>query len=252
MRDVTRHVLPTILLCLLLSSPVFADEVGFECTDSVANERGVELLRQAQNAYAGITSLKAQFVQRAYLAALDVTEISSGMVYFDRQGLMKWSYFDPEEQIFVLREDTFWFYQKELEQVVIDLVSSSLRSELPVAFLLGIGKLEEDFELLNACATDGGYLLNLKEAHRGGMQVQIKDSEPLTLSLLIDRAAHLPLGATIYDTAGNKNSFIFSDRNFSKSRLDPETFEVRWPDGTDVHDRRFSQPSEVKDEMNQP
>ncbi|NDC39283.1 MAG: outer membrane lipoprotein carrier protein LolA, partial [Proteobacteria bacterium] len=134
---------------------------AFKCQGRMGHKALEAALAKVQKRYQGISGVRARFYQDSYLAALNTAESSGGSVVFSKPGRMKWSYARPEPQEFVLREQTIWFYQPEIQQLLVDELSEVLLTDLPVAFLMGVGKLSEGFSLAGGCAGSNGTVIKL-------------------------------------------------------------------------------------------
>lgn len=244
-------LLLTLAATLILSvCPAYAQGVAFLCRDdtSLDKKRTAEVVDKTQAAYGRLKSLKARFSQEAYLSSMDISELSTGEVWFVKPGRMKWHYRDPEEQIFVVRDENVWLYQVSEKQVVIDQFSRILISDLPVAFLMGIGDLKKDFEVLKACENkdDGSYLLEL----RPKKEMQEKDGQLKSFMLVVDRAGFIPKGARVSDIGSNINTILFAEIH-ENPEIEESEFKTDFPSGTDINDRRVIKFSESFEEEEQ-
>lgn len=195
------------------------------------------LQQRVQNTYRGVSSLKAEFLQDSYLQALEVSETSSGVVAFARPGKMRWDYREPEEQQFIFADRTMWFYQREQNQVLIDSAEDVLLSDLPISFLLGIGDLSRDFNLISACARDEGTVLDLVPKQSNEDKKEGAEKGLKSFQLLIDTEKALPIGARVVDVGGNVTSVLL--RNvLTNETFSSDLFAAKFPQGTDVQDRR--------------
>ncbi len=206
---------------------------SFECNTPMPSAMASELLGKTQAAYNELKGLRATFQQYSWLAALDQGESSGGIVSFMKQGNMRWEYAYPEEQVFLIREHTLWLYQKELNQVVIDKFEKVLISDLPVAFLMGIGDLKKDFNLGESCRNSESFVFALEPLARKGSDSQLKK-----FLLLVDSVTFLPRGARVVDAGGNTTEIVLSALQPNPADLQEKTFEATFPDGVDITDRR--------------
>jgi outer membrane lipoprotein carrier protein len=250
-----RNAILSILYCAVwcLASAQAQDDVQpdpnsgpFACAKELSSSQGQEALKQTQKRYSQIKSLKGRFLQKSYLSALDQSETSSGEMSFLKPGLMKWVYLDPHRQTFVIRDTTLWLYQEDLNQVVIQEFEKVLVSDLPVAFLMGIGDLTKDFELQKACENRDGTVLELAPRNKKG------DSENSlnTFSLLIEKGSFTPKGALVTDVGSNSTSIIFSQTQVNPAGLDEKDFEAKIPSGADIDDRRSKAPAVIEKNLN--
>lgn len=220
------------LLCA--PAPLFAE---MECNKKLSNSIAKERLTRVQQAYSSLSSFKSRFKQKGYLAALDFTEISSGNVYFLKPGKMRWHYLEPEEQLFIVNQGTFWLYQKTEAQVVISELKKILISELPVSFILGVGDLARDFEISSACRYQDEikFTLTPKE-EKASASAELK-----ILELLVDVKSNYPRGAVIRDDSGNRTEIHFTEFEENIS-LTPDLFSADFPKGVDIVDKRAELP----------
>jgi len=230
-----------ILFFLILSSisGAFAQQQAFNCERGkglTAKESG-KIVKQVQKNYSAMQGLKASFTQSGYLAALEVSEISSGQMWFKKPGKMKWHYFEPEEQVFIVRDNTFWLYQINERQVLISTLSEVFISDLPVSFMLGMGDLSRDFNVLESCSNPEGIVLKLqpnKKSDSGEASLQ-------TFSLLVHRTKYYPIGALVVDIGGNITAIVLSEIKLNPTHKE-DTFKDDFPSGIDIDDRRNASP----------
>jgi len=216
-------------------SPVLADSDRFQCeTDTrLQNAEAEELLQSVQERYARIDSFRASFSQISYMAALEVSEESSGEVLFRRPGMMKWHYLRPHEQIFVMKAETLWLYQIAENQLLIDNMQEIFMSDLPVSFMMGIGDLSESFLIKQACKNSAAYLLELEQRPVSGNEGR----ELSSFKLLVSHKDHFPTGALMRDIGGNSTGILFSGVEAGIPLVETD-FSLEVPPGTDIQDRR--------------
>ena len=206
-------------------------QTGFDCIAPLTPAEQAPLIGQIETYYQGLQTLDGNFVQNSLTLGLNSRETSKGKVYFKKPGLMDWWYNEPEKskQRFVSDGRTLWIYQPQIPQVMIGDFSESFSSDLPVSFLLGIGKLGDRFKLLSACRTDTGVSLKLVP--------QKQDASLDEFYLLVDKATHAPLGARLVDAGGNETAIEFSGVHYN-SPVDASHFKFDVPRGVDVIDKR--------------
>ncbi|MEZ4753426.1 MAG: outer membrane lipoprotein carrier protein LolA [Bdellovibrionota bacterium] len=221
-----------------LSSLALADDPAgtFNCKGrpALGKELAAEKLAEVQTSYSKINGVSAGFVQTSFLAALEMSELSRGNVWFSKPGKMKWHYSEPEEQVFIINKDSLWLYQPEDNQVLVDNLEAMLLSDLPVSFLLGIGDIGKQFNIEESCKSTDGYIFTLKGKNKA-------DDSLESFKLLVEGSTYYPIGASIKDISGNITSIIFDKPNYSE-QLASSNFEIDFPSGTDVYDRRDKPP----------
>lgn len=193
------------------------------------------ILGKVQKAYAGVASLNSTFRQESTLAALGTAETSKGEMWFAKPGKMAWHYKAPEEQLFVVRDKTVWLYQVTEKQVIIDNFVDILLTDLPVAFLMGLGDLERDFVLESLCTSPDGVVLDLRQRRQersGEGERGLKG-----FKVLIDPQTFLPRGASVMDVGGNVTSIVF-DKVKANASVSDDRFAAPSLKGLDVQDRR--------------
>jgi outer membrane lipoprotein carrier protein len=178
-----------------------------------------------------MTTLHASFGQVAYLSALDVQEVSTGRVWYQKPGKMRWRYESPEVQEFGIAGSEVVLYQEADHQVIVDAASSVLLSDLPVSFLLGLGNLKRDFTLLESCAGEGGTMITV-------IPRDAKSQEGVRLlKLAIATDTLRPLGAEVTDEAGNVTTIRLVAPIWNGAVTEKD-LDVVYPKGIDVVDRR--------------
>lgn len=216
---------------LIFHQRVFAQALSFDCNNrkNLTGDEGLSTMSKVQAAYQTLSSLEGLFDQESYMAALDISELSSGEVKFKKPGLMRWDYVSPKEQSFIVSDSTFWFYQKEQKQVLINSLDKAFLTDLPVSFLLGVGDLVKDFSFKSGCRDDASVILELSSKKN-------KDKLKI-LKLLVDPITFQPKGAFVEDVGGNVTSIILRGVT-SNVPIGNSSFEARFPKDTDIDDQR--------------
>lgn len=224
-----------LVISLFLTPHLYAESRAFDCRSKpFTKARGEEIVGQVQDEFSKVSRLEANFQQDSFLSALEVSEGSSGTMIFEKPGKMRWDYKEPEKQIFTIKDKTVWLFQEAEKQVVIDNFSDVIISDLPIAFLMGIGNLKTDFTLSEACESADGIVLSLKP--KGGNEGR---NELKTLALLASPSSHLPIGGKVTDVAGNVTSIVL--KGVSRDpEISKETFATNFPSGTDISDHRLA------------
>ena len=209
---------------------------SFRCTAAPTSAaQAITIATKTQKKYAELTSLEAHFIQESYLAALDTREQSTGEVVYARPAKMLWTYSAPEAQTFLLRDSTVWFYQPRERQVMIDDFRKAVISDLPVAFLLGVGNLTTDFKVVEACPSGEQQLMLTLSPKK-----LASDGEGMAdFKLLVDAVTFSPRGALVVDMGGNTTAIRFSLTHEGRA-VGKDIFEPKFPAGTDLNDQRVA------------
>jgi len=159
-----------------------------------------ELASRIDHHYNSLHSLSVQFVQ--HYDGMGMHRRESGVLLLRKPGRMRWTYTDPDGQLFILDGKNAYFYapgQNEA-QTMPEKQLDDLRS--PLRFLLGHTDLEK--ELLNLQMTpDGNGQYTLSGVPKG-MEQRISDLK------IAANADGVILQMTIIETDGVTNSFDFS------------------------------------------
>jgi outer membrane lipoprotein-sorting protein len=156
---------------------------------------------------------------------------------FAKPGKMRWSYTKPRPQEVVVRNGELWMYQPDKGQVMIDDIGNVLLSALPISFLMGIGNVTKDFDLVSACRGKSGVVVKLVPREKG---VKKGESEGLEgFDLLVDEAKNLPQGAKITSVGGNVTAILFENLQLNQLSEEGNRFVLEYPKGVDILDRRL-------------
>lgn len=185
-----------------------------------------EVVAALQARYDNTASFRAAFRQEIESLALGQKIDSRGTVYYRRPGRMRWEFVVPEKQTVVADGRTIWLYQEAQRQVVKMELASAFRTTTPLSFLVGLGKLSDDFdaELAPGPATDVVHL-RLRPRAKGG--------DVGALELELSAGTYDIVGAVVTDATGGMTRWRFSDleRNVA---LEEALFQFAVPEGVDV------------------
>ena len=230
-----------LAVCLMIatasySATAFADNFtdAFTCKSTISQENYSKLLANVTNASEKTTSLTATFSQTSYFLGLDKIEASTGRVSFQKVAKMRWDYLTPTKQLFIMDGENVWFYQPEQNQAIVTDFYNSFKSDVPVSFLLGLGKLSETFDVQSACNTSAGILLTL---------VLKKSDDSLDkFYLLVRKSDYAPIGVKIIDLGGNETSILFNNLQLN-TKINASEFTFVPPKGADIIDNRSAMPT---------
>jgi outer membrane lipoprotein carrier protein len=208
-----------VLSCIsLVAVQAFADE---SCVETSIDG----LTGKIQQRYSEISDLSAMFSQESLFLGLNQRKSAKGRLRFLKPGMMDWEYLEPEPQRFVADGQTLWFYQPELSQVTVSEFKKSFESDLPVSFLLGLGSLQESFDLIKTCRGLDKLTLHLKS--------KSADSSVAGFELSVNKNDYTPMGALITDVGGNETKISFSELKINTG-VKPEIFKFEIPKGVDI------------------
>jgi len=213
MRTSTAVAIPAILITIVAAAPSYAAH------DS--NPSLMHVLDGIQRRYQETQSFSASFSEEQNTPGAAKRE-RSGTVYFMKPGKMRWNFESPDTETIVSDGTTIYNYDPDLDQVVETPLKQALASNNAAAFILGVGKLERDFDAKLGRATDGAQRLSLVPK-AGGNQIE----------LTVDSTNYEIKGLTLKDQLGNTTAISFSDirRN---TPFDTSMFVFKVPPGADI------------------
>jgi outer membrane lipoprotein carrier protein len=102
-----------------------------------------DLMERVQKAYQAVSAFQGRFEQEDHQSD-GRTASAKGEVAYLKPGRMRWRYEPPDEQLLVTDGKTVWLFDPLLDNVTVQPLSD-LTQGTPLAFLLGVGNLQEDF-----------------------------------------------------------------------------------------------------------
>ncbi len=183
-----------------------------------------DLVKRLQARYDSTAGFRADFTQEVESATLGQKVEARGTVVFKKPGRMRWEFSEPQQTL-VSVVKFFWLYQPTEKQVLKTPFQQVFSSTTPASFLLGVGRLDQDFSVSLTGETAEAYQLRLTPK---------KDPEALgVLDLAVSAKTFDILQATITDPLGNVTRLSFShiDRT---APLDDALFRFTAPPGVDV------------------
>lgn len=165
-----------------------------------------------------LQTLSADFNQQVLDSNNEEIQSAQGRMWIKRPGMFRWDYLQPYQQQIVADGERLWSYDKDLEQVTVQLADDVLTAT-PAMLLSGERPLEEVFEISEIAPRH--ILLRPKN----------NDSNITELRLLFNTVGLEQIAAA--DSFGNTTVFVFSNvrRN---PLLDRQLFHFEPPDGADV------------------
>lgn len=183
---------------------------------------------RVENTLRAYRSLQADFEQFYYSATVSTPLHEKGKLYFKKPNLMKWEYEDPEEKVFLIKDDFFWDYNKEDKTLIkYDLSRGEENSEV-IALLSGQVSLLDDYSVeLNPFPTESVGTIQIK------LTPKDEDSSDTFLLLEINENTWFIQKLISFDWAGNKTEFRFSKVK-TNINLPDRTFELRVPSDVEI------------------
>jgi outer membrane lipoprotein carrier protein len=240
----------TLLLFLLLTAATFANG-GSDVVLKDVVEAVERPFRASAAPDRAIRDFQADFIQQAYLGALDRVEEGHGRVAvrFDRDGqrlkpLFRWEYAAPTVQEIVCDGRTVWVYLPENNQVLespLPADDQQLRED-PLAFLTGLGELSRKFTIEwadPARSEQGNYRLLLRPRQPSTLVEKLElDVLPAAVQAATapgsGRGPVYPLrSATVYGASDSRTTILFENVRLNQG-LPEARFRFQVPPGVEV------------------
>jgi outer membrane lipoprotein carrier protein len=191
-----------------------------------------DIVARLQARYDDTLGFQADFVQDVATATLGQAMTSTGEVFFKKPGKMRWNFSQPA-QLLVSDGSSFWFYQPADKQVVKTPFHQAFRSNTPVSFLTGVGRLEDDFQVALQDSTSDSTQNSTQDTYL--LQLTSKqDAEAVgRLTLAVSRQTFDIVEATVTDPLGNTTRLRFNNINRNVP-LEDSLFQFDIPPGVDI------------------
>ena len=187
-----------------------------------------DIVARLQARYDQTLGFRANFTQEVVTATLGHAVTSTGEVFFKKPGKMCWKFKQPAHLV-VSDGSSFWSYQPADKQVIKTPFHHAFRSNTPISFLTGVGRLEDDFQVTlqdsRQNATQDTYVLRLTSK---------QDAEAVgRLTLAVSSQTFDIVQATVTDPLGNTTRLLF--RNITRNiSLEDSLFRFDIPPGVDI------------------
>ncbi|HET6438262.1 MAG TPA: outer membrane lipoprotein carrier protein LolA [Anaeromyxobacter sp.] len=173
------------------------------------------LARKVQAFYERTHDLSARFQQTYTYAGFGRRQASSGLLQVKTPGMMRWEYQKPSPKVVAVKGNRLVQYEPEENQAYVDEHFDSSGMSAALAFLLGRGDLEKEFEV--SSSSTGALLLRPRQA----------DPRVDVIELVVAPDGQIT-ATRVVDGAGNVNEIAFEEvkRN---TGISDEAFEVKLP-----------------------
>jgi outer membrane lipoprotein carrier protein len=164
------------------------------------------VIEKMQKNYDQARDFRAHFSQKYTNVAFNRTKVSSGEVAFKKGGRMRWDYDKPDPQMFISDGKTLWLYEPEDKQA---FRQSLKESQLPgaLSFLLGKGKLADEFEIAPA----GEIAYGNKVDYRLSLKPKQPQATYKSIYFIVDAKTFYVTETVLVNAQGDINDITFSD-----------------------------------------
>jgi outer membrane lipoprotein carrier protein len=180
-----------------------------------------ELVRAIEVHYSGLTDLTAKVVQKNFLKSVGKTQQFEGKLWIKRPGKLRLEY--SNGQIVVIDGKEVWFYSRANSQAIRRTFEDFEQANIPVAFLLGAGAIQRDFDVSLLESEQGDFLQLVPKKREAAMS---------RIRLLADNAGRITR-MIIIDRSGNRSDVVFADVH-ENTGIGDSIFRFKAPKGTEV------------------
>ncbi len=223
-----RRPLTRLAAALIVASALHAAVVRAETKVAPAGNcpDPTTIVTKLQERYDATRTFQAQVRQEMKVKSLDVSDVSEGSVVFKKPGKMRWDFQTPRAQQIIADGTLLWIHQPDDRQVLKAPFKAAFVSTTPVSFLLGVGRITDDFRPYadpRGCTPTRLYVALAAK----------KGEEVGALAFGVDRATYDIVEAAVTDPLGNVTTLTFTDiaRNVE---IPDTTFAFTVPPGVDV------------------
>jgi len=188
-----------------------------------------QVVASVQKFYLDTQKLKADFKQTYTNTVFGKSSTSTGKVYVQKPGKMRWDYVTPERKHFISDGTTLWVYEPVNKQAYKQDLKNTV---LPVAvtFLYGQGDLAKDF----TPTLDPG-----KYGVKGDLVLKLTPKQPSAqykhLWLVVDPADYHVKESIVLEASDNLNHFrFFNFKSNAQAPFQEKHFKFVPPPGTKV------------------
>lgn len=167
-------------------------------------------------------NLQADFTQISLDEAGRAMQTSYGEFYLQQPGKFRWDYKRPYSQQIVSKNNKVWFYDADLEQVIIKKIDQSI-GDTPALLLSGRVDLQEKYTITREGLKKGLLWLKLTP----------KSTQSSFKYILVGFKGEILYGLELNDNFGQLTQIIFSNVKVPAT-LDAALFEFIAPKGTDI------------------
>lgn len=184
---------------------------------------GVAGAAEIDRAAAALAGTQASFTQHFTPKGFKNSQVESGTVVFGTLPMMKWSYTQPEEKLFVFDGQHSWFYVPADRQVTVSELDAQRRSELP--FLILGDPAERDRNFVVSESGRGNTVTTTLQPRNASATIR-------NVTVTTNASSHAIQRVEYTDREGNRTTFEFS--GFQRRPVSPDQFRFTPPAGVQV------------------
>ncbi len=217
--NIIKHFVWIVASLILSGTPVHAQDLAL-----------TQVITNIQERYEHTHDLEAAFTQEATIKSINQTVTETGVVYFKKPQRMLWDYQTPSQKKLVINPEKAWLYVPEDNLVYLQDAKNILSSKMTVRFMIGMGKLQEDFQISFADphqVDENGYyhLCLLPRSKELGID---------KLFMKVHKDTFFIINFSFTDMYGNTTKLTFSDMK-TNTNLPDSIFTFTPPPGVNLY-----------------
>jgi len=186
-----------------------------------------EVALKAEAKLRSVQSIQANFEQTLYPSSLSTTLKERGKFYFKKPDFMRWEYKDPEEKIFIYKEDTFLIYYPKDKELIKSTTSKEIYESEVLSLLSGRKSFLNNYLVeFSTFPSENPNTWKLKLTPK-------EENEYSSILLEIDEKTWLIRKAFFFDWSGDKSEFHFSQIK-TNLPLPQKLFELELPADVEI------------------
>jgi outer membrane lipoprotein carrier protein len=217
-------------LCVRLLLSALALAVTAAASRAAGPDCASEIAGRVQRRYEKVVDLSAHFEQTTQRVSLGTDSsdalVAKGEVVFAKPGKMRWSYASPEPSVVVSDGSTLWVYDPKAKEVQKLPLGAGYLSAAGLQFLLGAGRLQDEFRVSASGCGDPIVALGLTPK---------REAQYERLEMRVDRKSGVVRETTVVDLFGNRTTIAFDELRENTSPA-PDLFAFTPPAGVRVID----------------
>jgi outer membrane lipoprotein carrier protein len=192
-----------------------------------------EVIEKIQSVYETTRDLQADFHQVTRFEGFEAVVASSGKLYIKKPGRLRWDYAEPNQNEVVVSQDRVWLFTPELKQVIISPFALLSDSQMPLHFLMGVGRLDQDFEIKWAEPKDAADTATGQERLVLTLLPKDKKAGLDKIRMEVHPKQYFITQLDLFESNGNTSSFTFS-RIETNVGLKDKLFIFTAPKGVEI------------------
>jgi len=211
----------------LLGVALWSAALARESSGAPSPDRLTEVLAALKSAGESLRTLRAQFRQTKHDHILGEDSITTGKLYYQVPGRIRWEYDPPDGKVLLVREDKVQVYNPAARQVQEFQKGRMKAAEGELLIGLGPGNAEigKRYQVSLLKEEAGGVTLKLVPRGEGALFTGIE--------LTLDTSRFLPARTVFHEPNRDTTELVFSQKEVNAA-LPRQIFQLKLPAGVEV------------------